>query len=178
MSLGRFVAGPYSATYNAKALGLSTPEGYQISSRFLKELVRGDAYGQTPIDAIQQGREMFLSTRFIESMLEGVHDVREPYASAITAEFVLGTIGEMDVHGSGGASPTANAKSVVFTAITGGTAATEGYATATFTNAILAEDFDVELALSPSLRETPVRLRVYPYADALDSNRMKFGTKT
>lgn len=178
MSLGRFIAGPYTATWNAKALGLTTPQGYRINSRFLKELVRGDAYGQTPIDAIHQGREMFVEARFIEAQLEGVVDMREPYNSAAGAQFELGTIGAMDVNGEGGASPTSNTKVMILTAASNTPAATDGPATATFTESILAEDFDVEMLMSPSLREVPVRNRVYPYIDTLDSNRVKFATYT
>lgn len=175
--MGNFVAGPYTATYNAKALG-QTAEGFTISHQFLKRLVQGDAYGQTPQDAVYQGREQFVSARFIEAMEAGVRDLVEPYADVPETPYYLGRPGVLDVRGVGGSSPQAIAKSLVLTAIAGTPAANDGPATATFLRSILAEGQAVDVLLGPDLREVPVRLRVYPYEDDSDSDRWKFGTET
>lgn len=175
--MGNFVAGPYTATYNGKALG-QTAEGYTISHQFLKQIVQGDAWGQTPQDAVYQGREQFVSCRFIEARRSGVLDLVEPYADVAETPFYLGRPGVLDVRGVGGTSPNAIARSLVLTAVSGTPAANDGPATATFLQSILAEGQAVDVLLGPNLREVPVRLRVYPYEDESDSNRWKFGTET
>lgn len=175
--MGNFVAGPYTATYNGKALG-QTAEGYTLSHQFLKRLVQGDAWGQTPQDAVYQGREQFVSARFIEARREGVLDLVEPYAPTAEAQHYLGRPGVLDVRGVGGSSPDAIAKSLVLTAVAGTPAQNDGPATATFLQSILAEGQAVDVLLGPDLREVPVRLRVYPYEDVSDSNLWKFGTET
>ncbi len=146
-----FIAGQYTATYKTSALG-QTAEGWRCSHQFFKRLITGDTYAQTPQDAVYQGAEVFVQGRLIEYNATGALGAFWPYSSTI---FALGVIGRLDV-----ASSIAGA--LVLTALAG-TPAAAAPATLTFTQAILAEGFPVELLFAPDLREVPLRFRCYPY---------------
>lgn len=156
-----FIAGAYTATYNAKALGQSA-DGIRFSHQFFKRLITGDLGGDTPQDAIYRGREQMGSFRLIEAAKTAIPDLVDPYASTVGTPWTLGQIGLLDVRGAGGGSPVARCKPIVLTAVTGTSAATDMQATITFALAILAENFPVEWLLAPDLREVPIRVRMYP----------------
>ncbi len=159
--MGQFIAGQYTATYNAKALG-QTADGFRLSHSFFKRLVTGDAGAETPQDAIYRGREQFITARMIEAFAAGIPDLVEPYADTPGDPLTLGVIGRLDVYNGGGVSPTALAKSLVLTPVTGTSAAGDGPASITLSLAMLAEGYPVEVLLAPDLREVPIRCRVYP----------------
>ena len=158
---GEFVAGAYTATYNAKAVGQAA-EGFRISHQFFKQLITGDAEGDSPQDAVYRGREQFVSFRVIEALAAAIPDLTDPYGDG--TPFVQGQVGLLDLRGAGGGSPVSSAKALVLTAVTGTSAATDGPATITFPLSIIAEDFPMEVLYAPVNREVPMRLRVY--ADA------------
>ena len=170
--MSEFVAGAYTATYNAKALG-QTADGYRFSFEVFKRIVTGDLGAQTPQDSIYQGMAMFLAARLIEADKAGILDLVHPYADTIGTPWALGKIGLLDVRGQGTGSPTVRAKQVVLTAVTGTTAANDMQATMTMPLAILAENFPVEVLLAPDLREVPIRLRIYP-----NMSTLLFGSQT
>lgn len=167
-----FIAGAYTATYNAKALG-QTADGFRLSHQFFKRLITGDAGGDTPQDAVYRGREQMLSMRLIEADKAGIPDLVDPYAATVGTPWTLGTIGLFDVRGAGGAIPVSRCKSLVLTAVTGTSAAAETQATITLPLSILAENFPVEILLAPDLREVPIRIRIYP-----DMSTLLFGSNT
>lgn len=168
MSLAQVVAGRYTATFNAAALG-QTAEGIRISHQFFKRMVHGDAGGDTPQNAIYRGREQFLNFRLIEAASAGITAMIDPYAATPGTPLTLGVIGQIDVaYGS----VAGVAKQVVLTALAGTPAATVGPATITLPLCVLAENFPVEALLGPDLREIPVRLRVYPNSSGV------FGTQS
>lgn len=167
-----FIAGAYTLTYNAKAIG-QTADGIRLSHQFFKKLITGDAGGQTPQDAIYQGREQMSSFRLIEADKAGIPDLIDPYAGTVGTPWTLGVVGLLDVRGAGGVSPTARALPLVLTALTGTAAATDMQATITLPLSILAEGFPVEVLLAPDLREVPIRLRHYP-----NMSTLLFGSNT
>lgn len=156
-----FVAGGYTATYNAKALGQAA-EGFRLDHRFYKRLVTGDAEGDTVQDSIYRGREQRFSCRLIEALEAGIPDLTEPYSSPRGTVGTQGTIGVMDIRNDGGVSPTALALSLVMTAVAGTSAAEDGPATITMPLTQLLEDFPVEVLYAPDLREVPIQCRVFP----------------
>lgn len=158
-----FVAGDYTATYNAKALG-QTADGFRLDHRFFKRIVTGDAEGDTPQDAIYRGRDQRVSFRLIEALEAGIADIVEPYASSRGTAGTQGTVGVMDIRNAGGASPTALALSLVLTAVSGTSAATDGPASITAVLTQLIEDFPVEVLYGNDLREVPIQCRIYPNA--------------
>ncbi|MCI0333547.1 MAG: hypothetical protein L0228_10030 [Planctomycetes bacterium] len=154
-----FIAGGYTATLNALALG-QTADGFRVSHSEFKRIITGDSFGETPQDGVRRGAEMFVALRGLEYNAAGMQNAFWPGHATL---YTLGVIGRLDVGSS-------IVDSLVLTAIAGTTAATVP-ATATFTQCILAEGFPVELLFAADLREVPLRLRVYPVAGV-------FGTQT
>lgn len=174
--MSKFVAGGYTATWATAALG-QTADGFRISHSFFKRLITGDLAADTPQDAIYRGREQFVGFTLIEAEEAGVADLTEPYFATTGVPLALGPIGNLDVQGDqADGTPTAGAvkaKALVLTAVSGTVAANAGPATITFTFAVMAEGFPVEVLYAPDLREIPVRMRVYP-----DMTSSRFGTVT
>lgn len=154
-----FIAGQYTATFNAKALG-QTAEGFTLDHRFFKRLVTGDAEGDTVQDAIYRGRDQRIRFRCIEALEAGIPDIVEPYASSRGTVGTQGTVGIMDIQNSGGASVPL-ALSLVMTAVTGTSAASDGPATITAPLTQVLEDFAVAVLYAPDLREVPIECRIY-----------------
>lgn len=153
-----FIAGRYTATLNAQALG-QTADGFRVSHSLFKRIITGDALAQTPQDAIVQGAEMFIATRLIEYNATGALNSMWPLSATI---YDMGVIGRLD---------SAIADSLILTAVAS-TPAAATPATATFLLTTLAEGFPVELLFAPDLREIPLRFRVYPNSSGV------FGTQT
>ena len=160
MPLGTFVAGAYTGTYNAVAMGL-TKEGFRLRFQFLKRLIdRSDQYGDTILDAVWRGVNVNLTLQAIEYK-SGSYTPAFPYA----ALGVLGVIGRLDSN---------LAQAVVLTATTG-TPAAAAPATWTGSKCIIGENNNVEWVYDSSNREIPIGFRVYPY-DA--SGSVKFWTES
>jgi len=170
--VANFIAGGYTATYNAKRLG-QTADGWRLSHQFFKRLITGDSGAQTPQDAVYQGKEQRINGRLIEADEAGITDLIDPYADTIGTPWTLGKVGLMDVRGQGGGSIVVRAKSLILTAITGTASATDMQATITLPLSILIEGFPVEVLLAPDLREVPVSMRVYP-----NMTTLLFGSNT
>ena len=147
-----FIAGGYSCTWNALAIG-QTADGYRLTHQVFKRLITGDTYAETPQDAVYRGAEAAIAMRLIEYDAAAVQTIKWPYS---VTKWTLGIIGGLDV-------ASAFVKSLVLTAIAGTTAATVP-ATLTASKAILHENFPVEILFAPDLREVPLRLRLYPTA--------------
>ena len=148
MALGTFIAGAYTSTWNAVAVGL-TKEGYRLRFQFAKRLIdKSDAYGDTILDAVYRGVNVNLTLQAIEYAAKTTGPAF-PYA----ALGVLGVIGRLD---------SAIAKPMVLTS-TAGTPAAAAPATWTGSKCILGENNNVEWVYDSSNREVPIGLRVYPY---------------
>ena len=150
-----FIAGQYTATWNALAIG-QTADGLRLIHQVFKRLVTGDSYAEAPQDAIYRGADLAISFRLIEYDAAAVQTLKWPYSAT---KWQIGTVGTADVGSS-------LAKQLVMTAVAGTPAATTP-ATATFPKSILHENFPVEVLFAPDLREVPIRLRVYPVAGLL-----------
>jgi hypothetical protein len=167
-----FIAGNYTWTYNSKALG-QTRDGFRMSHSFFKRLITGDLGGQTPQDAVYQGREQTSSFTLIEADKAGILDLIDPYAGTVGTPWTLGVIGLLDVQGAGGVSPVSRCKSLVGTAVSGTSAYTDMQVTITLPLSILREGFPVEVLLGPDLREVPIQMRHYP-----NMSTLLFGSNT
>lgn len=155
--MGDFIAGGYTATYNAKALG-QTAEGFFLSHEFFKRIITGDAGGDAPQDAIYRGRAQFVETELLEAIAAGIADLVEPYAATRGTPLTMGVIGQQDVGRSG---CVGRAASLVLTAIAG-TCAAATPASITMPLSMLAENYPVRVLYGPDLRRIPIRIRVYP----------------
>lgn len=155
-----FVAGGYTLTYNAKALG-QTADGIRMSYEIFKRIITGHLAAQTPQDAVYQGQNRTSSFRLINAEAAGIADLLYPYTATVGNEWQLGIIGLLDVRGQGTGSPLARARAVVLTAIAGTTAANDAAATITLPLSILHHNFPVDVLLAPDLKEVPIRLQHY-----------------
>lgn len=148
-----FIAGHYTATWNAIALGQLKPdEGLRSSTQDMAEEVKGDALGQTTQDLIYMGSEHSIAFTLIEYAKGVTAKVFHPWTSTAGQ---LGPVGSMAACGE-------FAKPLVMTAV-GGTAYSEGApASRTYRLTILAPGFPVDIAFKPGLREMPIRLKALP----------------
>lgn len=158
--MASFIAGRYTATWNALAIGI-TADGLRLNHKFFKRLITGDNFAEAPQDAVYRGAEMFIGWTGIQYDAAALPTIMWPYAATL---YDMGVIGTTDVGSS-------KAKSLILTAVAG-TPAAAAPATATFLTSILAEGFPVELLFAPDLREVPLRLRIYPNSSGV------FGTQT
>jgi len=154
-----FIAGQYTCTWNALACG-QTADGIRLIHQFFKRLVSGDAYADSPQDAILRGAEVTLAMRLIEYDAAAIQTIKWPYSAT---KWQMGTVGRTDVGQS-------IAKQLVLTAVAG-TPAAATPASITLPLAILHENFPVEVLFAPDLREIPLRMRIYPSSGL-------FGTET
>lgn len=163
MALGTFVAGRYSATYDRDGSGGGSPadigiteEGYEIQQSHFKEVIaRTDAYGDTPIDAIHRGLQVFAQFTCIEylaSVLGMAFPIQGTAPGVGAGTLNLGVIGVLD---------SGKAGILVLTSTTG-TPAASSPATMTLHRCIQAENADIRFIMAPTLRKLPIRLRVYP----------------
>ncbi len=159
--MGKFIAGTYTATYNAKTLGQSA-EGWRLSFEIFKRIVTGDLGAETPQDAVYRGQAYFAEFRLIEPMYSGIADLCAPYSATVGTPWELGKVGLLDVQGAGTATPVARCKPLVLTAVTGTSAYNDAQQTITCPLAVLAEGYPVSVLLAPDLREIPIKMRIYP----------------
>lgn len=161
-----FIAGGYTATYNAKALG-QVAEGHRFTYEVMKKIITGHLGADTPQDAVYRGQRRSAEFRLLEANAEGIADLLYPYSDTVGNEWELGVIGLLDVRGQGGGSPTSRTKPLVLTAIAGTSAANDSAATITIPLSILANSYPVSVLLAPDLKEVPVRLDMYPNMSTL-----------
>lgn len=150
-----FIAGRYTATFNGLSLG-QTAEGYRLSHQLFKRVITGDAYGDTPQDAVYRGATAEISYRLLEYNAAGARAAFWPVANGYLD---IGIVGRLDV-GSG------LAKSLILTSIQG-TPAAGAPASITLPLVALKEGFPVELLFAPDLREVPMLQRCYPNESGL-----------
>lgn len=161
-----FIAGGYTATYNAKALG-QTADGHRLTYEVFKRVITGHYGGDTPQDAVYRGQRRGSAFRLLEANAAGVADLLYPYSTTIGDQWDLGVIGLLDIRGQGSGSPTVRAKQLVLTAIAGTSAYNDAAVTITIPYTILAASFPVEVLLAPDLKEVPIRLDHYPNMSTL-----------
>lgn len=155
MSLGTFIAGRYSCTYNAVDFGIAE-KGYTLSWTFFKDKINNtDQYGDSDIDAVYRGANVFLETTAKEYKAGSVTPA-SPYntfAPTGATEFGSGLVGRLD-------SNLAQALVLTSTALTPAAAAP---ATLTATLAIIDAGFNVSMMFGPEHRKIPVKWQLYPY---------------
>jgi hypothetical protein len=152
-----FIAGTFGVSYDAATIGI-TSGGITIEHYVNKQLITGDNKGLTPQDAVYQGEEVFVQFTCIEADNAKLKLAMWPYETA-TGLGKLGVIGRTDVG-------SAIFKALVLSS-TAATPAAAQPATFTAERAILAEGFPVAMVFGPSLRDIPLRFRLYPNASDL-----------
>lgn len=174
MALEAFVAGRYSNTYNSVDVGISD-EGIVLQQDSAWEVInRSDAYGDSLIDGIYRGGNVFL-----------MYDSKAFKAGAITPFWPWGAFGVMQVTGSGpsplGRLASAVAAATVLTAIAGtayNTTNATAIASLTSSSTILAPNSPARLLFHTRLRQVPVRLVALPYETGTTTVTTKWFTTT
>lgn len=153
-ALGTFAPGYYAQTFDGDDCGLV--EGVRrLRRKFFWEPIKADKWGDTTIDGVYRGGDVFLSVVFKEW--------KAPIKTKICNMFVpadFGAVGEV------GELITNFAKVIVLTAQAGSPAATAGPATLTANLAIVAAGNDMELLMGNLQRDVPVLFQLLPYDDS------------
>lgn len=166
MALGTFIAGAYTATYNAVGTGI-TDGGYEVEQTAKAEMIdKSDVYGDTLLDAIYRGGEctcQFTSKEYMAGSLA----VFWPWGGAAMGAFITAAM-PIAVLASSIAKP------LILTA-TANTPAAAAPATLTAPLALLAFNYPAKLLYDSRLRTLPIRLQLLPSTTA---NVTSWFTKT
>jgi hypothetical protein len=151
------ISGPYSGTWNAKALGVQQDDGFELSCTLQgQEINASDQYGQTLVEAIWRGQNWKLRFRGLEWNKAGLLDLLQMFGQP---------------GGSGSFSPslanigdrwTNYCKSLVLTAILANPPTTPQ--TLTATNAGISPNSQSAFNLTSKMREFPLELVLIPYS--------------
>lgn len=149
MALATIIAGRYTGSWNALAIGICKDDGYRLLESPKKEKVnKSDAFAQTLIETVHQGVDWAVVMTLIEYNTAAMPTIISPWGA-------FGTLGTIAVLGTGIARP------LVLTS-TAGTPAVASPATFTGTLAELAPESNVDLGFTSAARQVPVRLDLLP----------------
>lgn len=149
MAIGEFAPGYYNMTYDGDDPGLV--QGVrQLRRKYKAQIISADLYGDTQLDGVYRGSDVFLRMIFKEWNAT-VRKILWPFDT---------DFGDLGIPGK---LLTDFAKSMVLTALTGTPAATKGPATVTATLALLAPENDVEVIMGNEQRDVPVLIQCFPY---------------
>ncbi len=162
MSLGSFIAGRYSATFDSSSVGIAS-RGYDLDFMFKSEAVdETDLYGASTIDLVLRGADVHIATELIE-WLSG--------SKAMLWSLGGGALGKIySAAVPAGMFAYDLAKALVLTATTNTTAAASGGpATLTASKTWPAQSFNPRVLFDSRLRRLPIRLLCIPYASGGDT---------
>jgi len=156
-----FIAGAYSATFNAQAVGI-LEDGWELEQTVQAEMIRGDNMGDTTQDGVFRGGDCFIS---------GVMREYDAAAFGAIAHYWDSTIGQLGTPDAAGIVDNVGkllsglAKQLVLTAATGPNAVP---ATITADKAILAPGFPIRYILANRPRVIAIRFQLLPYTSGTD----------
>lgn len=152
-SLGTFISGAFTGTYNAVATGM-TRQGHEIEFTLKQETINeSDLYGLTTIDAVLRGGDCFYQAEFREYKAGSLACFTTPFTGAVGGVFSAAEpIGRL---------ATGEALALVLTSVAA-TPAVATPATLTASQALLAEGYPVKLLYDSRLRPVPIRMQLYP----------------
>jgi hypothetical protein len=147
-----FIAGAYSATFNALPLG-TTEDGFELSFNRIQEEIRVDQY-RGLVDAIHQGIDMTIRFTLTEANFVAI-------TSLIWGWSGNNPLVDGALKSHTGQLISSFASALVLTPCAG-TSADVAYNSVTFGKAVLATD-PVALKFASSLRRIPITMHVLPY---------------
>jgi hypothetical protein len=151
MALAAVIAGPFGAAWGSGPTSLGmTEDGIKLRQQVAKQLITSDSYGDSVIDGVFRGGQVFLTMVGIE------------YSAAIAGMWPYGTFGVMGQVGRLDFGSSI-AQQAVLTAVAGTTAATVP-ATLTAAQTAPDENMNAELQFAARGRYVPITLRCYPYS--------------
>lgn len=143
-----FVAGPYTATYNDSAVGI-TENGFELDQTYFSEPITGDNMGSAHQDDVYRSGNNFISWTAQEWNAAAMTIAYWPWAN-------------FGISGQVGRLATSVAKTLLLTVTAGTNAAVAGPNTLTASRSILAPDFNVKHIFSTRHRKVPLRHKLYP----------------
>lgn len=154
MSVGGevLISGAYTATWNGVSLGLFQGEGGLPTITSVgksKPIASSNLYGNTTIDDIHLGRDMYFEAILME-YTKGLTSIWPFGSDWLSLGMPIGTL------------KRALARPLVLTAVAG-TPASATPATLTATYAILSTDHQPKIVYGPELRTVPIRFQLFPY---------------
>ena len=149
MALGTFAPGYYTCTWNSNDLGLVNGVR-RLRRRYRSQSIQADKFGDSQIDGVYRGGDVFLSMVFKE-WTAAVRAALWPFDS---------DFGDM---GQCGRLLSDLAETLVLSVESGSPAATAGFASLQANLAILAPDNDVEIIFGNEQRDVPVLFQLFPY---------------
>ena len=144
-----YISGPATCTYKSVDVG-EIRDGFRLIQTQAGVPVTGDDYADSVQELIYRGGNCFMV--FTLNEFSTTLNVLTNYGAC----GLIGQVGRQAIQSS-------LAGALVLTAVAG-TPAASTPATLTATNAIMAEDFDIELLFDSRLREVPVRMRLLPFS--------------
>lgn len=154
-ALGTFAPGYYTMTIvgASGAADCGLVEGVRRLRRRSKwEPIKADQWGDTTIDGVYRGADVFLSMVFKEWKTPVKERILNMFSPTDSGQ--VGEVGELI---------TNFAKQIVLTAQAGSPAAAAGPATLTAAQAILAADNEIEILLGNLQRDVPIMFQLIPY---------------
>lgn len=158
--LGTFIAGRYSATYNAVDLGIMR-QGYELEIAPKEELLNEtDLYGLACIDWVVRGADCFLQFTSKEY---------KAGPKSVLFGTLTGTFGQfVNATAPVGRFASDLAQALVLTA-SANTPAAAAPATLTASKSLLAPGYNPKILFDSRLREVPIRLALLPYVSSSDT---------
>lgn len=162
MPLGAFAVGYYNFAYTpptgTPGAGVAQDPGLVEGVRRFRRRKKGiqikaDLYGDSVIDGIYRGEEIFFQMTFKE-WKAALLNVLHPYSTAGWGD--LGLIGRLDSDLAGDCT---------LTVLPGTPAATHGPSTIRARKLIIADENDLDFVLGNDQRDVPVLFRALPYED-------------
>jgi hypothetical protein len=146
-----FIAGAYSATFNALPLG-TTEDGFELSFNRIQEEIRVDQY-RGLVDAVHQGIDMSIRVVLTEANFAAITNLIWGWSG--NSPIVDGA-----VKSHAGQLISSFASSLILTPCAG-TSADVAYNSITFGKAVLATD-PVAVKFASSLRRIPITMHILP----------------
>ena len=158
MAIDSFIAGAYSALYNAVGVGI-TAEGFKLDIMLKEEQINEtDAYGGSLLDYVYRGGDATMEFKS-KAFKAGSVAPMWPWGPLGQIVSLLLPVGRL-------ASDAA--QTFLMTAAANTPAAMSAYACTTLTasKAILAPGYNASLLFNSKLREVPCKLALLPYSPA------------
>jgi hypothetical protein len=146
------ISGPFSATWGGNPIGQSR-NGFTIRNVIHEQPVNADMAGDVPVDAIEQGEEVFVDLDFVEYTLMKV-------ALKATTAVIGGGFVNVGLLRSALCLPLVLTPIGPYGSSTSATSASLEGSNWTFNIAVVADNIDI--LLSSKLRQGPIRFKVYP----------------
>lgn len=158
------ISGPYTGTWNGKALGTMWDDGYVLTGTFQgQEINASDAYGMTLVEAIYRGINWRIRLRGLEWNKPGILEAMQSCTGSTGSPTTTFTPKLENI----GQRWSVFAQALVLTAILANPPTTPQ--TLTAASATIAPQSNTEAVMTSKMREAPLELVLLPYSTTVAS---------